>query len=100
MSDPRDEVLEMLAKQRDARADAEEASTRKLATARSLSEATVPICEALALVLGLSDGVPKIIAADARQLAAAESDFQAGVEAREAMDAVIAELKALRSQEP
>ena len=45
---------------------------------------------------GLTDGVRRMIVADALQIAAAELVFDSSLRAREAIDAVIAEVEALR----
>jgi len=90
-----DDVLRILAERRDALANSEALSTERLDSVRRMVEANQRTYEALTLGLGLSDGVRRVVAADAVLLAAAEADFDANVKAREAIDAVMAELRAL-----
>jgi hypothetical protein len=96
-----DEFRSMLVEQRDARARHEQTTTDGLATTRELSASMVEIYRPLASLMGLSDAILKMVAADARQLAAAEAAFQAAVEAREAIEAVIADFdRGLKRDEP
>ena len=94
-----DDALRMLAERRDALAKTEALSTQRLATVRGMLEANRQTYEALALALGLSDGVRRVVAADAVLLAAAEADFDANVKVREAIDAVMAELRTLADRD-
>ena len=86
----------MLAEQREVRRWNEDAAHELLATARRLPEASKLSQDALVAAFGLTDGVRRMIVADALQIAAAELVFDSSLRAREAIDAVIAEVEALR----
>jgi hypothetical protein len=89
-----DDALRFLGEQRDFLAESEARSTEKLEILRAKEESWGPIYQDLAQALGLSEGVARMIAADARLVAAAEAEFDAIVKAREAINKVMAEVKA------
>jgi 5-bromo-4-chloroindolyl phosphate hydrolysis protein len=94
-----DDILSMLEERREGLVTSESLSTAKVPNARSMIEANEPTYQALDNLLGLSDGVKRLVAAYALQLAAAQAEFDAAVQVREAIAKVIEELRELQERE-
>lgn len=92
-----DDALKLLDERRALLVRTEQLATDRLAIVRRSVETNQETYEALYGALGLTDGVRRMVTADAVQLAAAEADYDASVKAREALDAVVAELRALEA---
>jgi hypothetical protein len=92
-----DDALKLLDDRRALLLRTEQLATDRLDIVRGSVQANQRTYEALYGALGLSDGVRRMVTADAVQLAAAEADFDASVKAREALDAVVAELRDLKA---
>ena len=89
-----DDAVKLLDERRALLVRTEQLAADGLATVRRSAEANQQTYDALYGALGLSDGVRRMVTADAVQLAAAEAHFDASVKAREALDAVVTELRA------